>query len=66
MYNFCNYLYCYFEAQISLSGPKVHLFTLSLLLMFNILEDSEFTFKLYDLENENGSGFEFDICDFCL
>lgn len=34
--------------------------------MFSILEDSKFTFVFYGLENENGSGFGFDICNFCL
>lgn len=47
-------------------APKHTFFKLSLHLMFSILEDPKFTFIVYDLENENGSGFGFDICNFCL
>lgn len=66
MFDFCDYLYCYFVVQVLQSGSKAHVYKLSLLLMFSILEDPKFTFKFYDLENENGFGFRFDIYNFYL
>lgn len=55
-----------FGAQILFLVPKVRFFKLSLLLIFSILEEPELTFTFYYLENENDSGFGFDIYDFCL
>lgn len=66
MYDFHDYLYCYFGVQVSLSGSKVHFFKLPLFLIFSILGDPKFTLKFCDLERENCFVLGSDVYDFCL